>query len=555
MERLFALATDSKLDLPDQVQAVLDGARQALGLNFAAVGPLEGSGIVCDYSSGGDDADLQVGSRDTDFLAPFEVDGIRHALLLAGQGQLAAGDVPYVAQLVSFFSHAAHRERSEKRVSRLACEDTLTRLPNGAFCEDWVRKQRSTVESGKKQLALMIVALDRLTDVNASFGHATGDSVLIEATRLLRAATPDADLLGRIGGAEFCVASRAADESDIDVVGRRILDAFSAPLEVNGHTIWLTASVGIALGGTQALEHEQLFEDAHAALDEAKASDRERLRFFGSEVSERLQRRQAMQADLRRALRREEFCLFYQPVVDLATGNVQGAEALIRWNHPERGLIGPLDFVPDAEEAGLMLPIGAWVIERAMRQCRRWCEEGMRLRVSVNVSAKHFQAPAFTKQVAAAIGRSGVDASLMEVEITESVAMQHAAIVSSVLSELKTLGIRIALDDFGTGYSSLAYLKSLPVNIIKIDRAFIAGVPIDNDDTAIVRAIIAFTLCTGRQVRAEGVETVEQAHWLNAEGCDMAQGFLFGRPLPPDDFKQWRATYSAEQPPSEGAFP
>jgi EAL domain-containing protein (putative c-di-GMP-specific phosphodiesterase class I) len=253
---------------------------------------------------------------------------------------------------------------------------------------------------------------------------------------------------------------------------------------------------------------------------------------------------------LRVALDRQEFELHYQPLADLGSGSIIGAEGLIRWNHPERGVVMPGDFIALAEETGLMIPIGNWVVREACKQCRRWADAGTPMRVAVNVSARQFQAPAFARQIGAAIAQAGADPKLLEIEITESIAMQHPGTVQLVLTDLRQLGVRVALDDFGSGYSSFAYLKSLPVDIIKIDRSFVARVPSDNDDSAIVRAIIAFGLCTGRDVHAEGVESVEQANWLQAEGCDTAQGYLFGKAMPANQFIAFAAEYNAEKHPA-----
>ncbi|MDQ2817002.1 MAG: bifunctional diguanylate cyclase/phosphodiesterase [Candidatus Eremiobacteraeota bacterium] len=550
LERLWHLTTDIALDAYAMSHAVLYQARDALGADFAAVGPLDGDSLQCEFTSGSSAGKAQVALAEAQVYSRFDVDGKPFALLFGGMAPSAEpddGEGGYVAQVARFFAFSAQRATKRIQLTALACEDPTTGLPNQAVCLDWVKSQYRRLDVCDEQVALMIVGLDRFAEVNVTFGHETGDRALARAAGLLHAAAGQAELIGRIGGAEFCVGFLGGrDAQALESIGRDIVAAFAAPLELDERSITLSASVGAALSGPAAPSADALFGNSHEALARARREPLAKYCFYGEEITEQLRQRRSVQDDLRRALDRDEFCLFYQPVVDLATGNVEGAEALIRWDHPQRGRVCPTDFVPQAEEAGLMVPIGAWVIERAMRQCRQWSDAGMKLHVSVNVSAKHLESAAFTKQVGAAIARTGVDPTLMEIEITEGVAMKHAAIVALVLAELKRMGIRIALDDFGTGYSSLAYLKSLPVNIIKIDRAFIAGVPLDNDDTSIVRAIIAFSLCTGRQVRAEGVETLKQARWLNAEGCDMAQGYLFGKPLNAPDFSVWHAAYVAE---------
>jgi diguanylate cyclase (GGDEF)-like protein/PAS domain S-box-containing protein len=495
---------------------------------------------------GGKVADLIVaeGLHDGD-----DGDSARH---LKAVGQRADGSAfPLDLTVVSIRAGATSlllwvlRERTGGDVD---LEDPLTLLPNRRFCVQRVRERLEHASINQGGFALFVVALDGIDDLNRRAGRAAGDAALVEAASRLRQAVPSADLIGRFGGAEFCVvASDMAAPTELETLARSIVDALAFPIEAGGESFQATPNVGIALAPADATSADGMFDAALTALDRAK-HDVATVCFYGAEITNRLEQRRELQDALRMALETDQFTLDFLPLIDLGTGEVAGAEALLRWVHPKRGPIAPLDFIPLAEESGLMIPIGTWVIREALRCARRWNEGSRKLRVAVNVTARHLNTPGFIRQLSASIAASGCRPDWLELELTESIAMANAATVQLILAEIRAAGVRTALDDFGTGYSSMAYLKSIPVDVIKIDRSFVDGIPHDNSDSSIVRAIVAFALCTGREVRAEGVTSIEQARWLHAEGCDAAQGFFFSKPIPAADFDAWLAAYEAESP-------
>jgi len=425
-------------------------------------------------------------------------------------------------------------------------EDDLTGLPSREFSLESLRERLEQAKATLSHFALLLIGLDGFDALNRKLGRKAGDAVLRETASRLRDGVPKADLIGRMGGAEFCViAHDPGGPSEVDALAHMLAESLAYPVEHEGELLHVKPHIGVALAPADGDTTAALVANAQGALDKAKL-DGVSCRFFGSEVSARLSARRELQAAIRAAIDAGQFHLDFLPVIDLASGVVTGAEALLRWQHPQRGQIAPLEFIPLAEESGLMVPIGAWVMREALRCAKLWSDAGHALRVSVNVTSRQLHAPGFVRQLAAALAGSGCAPDRLELELTEGVAMQHAATVQMTLAEVRKAGVRIALDDFGTGYSSMAYLKSLPVDVIKIDRSFVDGVPHDNANSSIVRAIVAFALCTGREVRAEGVSSVEQARWLHAEGCDAAQGFFFSKPIAQDAFGAWLDNYTAE---------
>ncbi len=323
------------------------------------------------------------------------------------------------------------------------------------------------------------------------------------------------------------------------------------PFDAAGEPFSGAARVGVAVAPADGSTADALLASGLSALDRAKREGAD-VRLHSDRAHERLRARRGMQTAIRKALDDERFSLDFLPVIDLGSGAVDGAEALLRWREPDGREVPPLEFIPLAEETGLMVPIGTWVLREALRHAKRWNRGSRALRVGVNVSARQLNAPGFIRQLTAAVAASGCAADRLELEITEATAMANAATVQMTLAQVRAAGVRTALDDFGTGYSSMAYLKSIPVDVIKIDRTFVDGVPSDNSDSSIVRAIVAFALCTGREVRAEGVTSLEQARWLHAEGCDAAQGFFFSKPIPAERFESWLDAYEAETLAAEG---
>lgn len=354
-------------------------------------------------------------------------------------------------------------------------EDPLTLLPNKRFCIQRVRERLEHASINQRGFALLLVSLEGVDDLNRRAGRAAGDAALVETASRLRHAVPSADLIGRFGGAEFCiVASDGSNSTELESLARTVAESLAFPIDAGGELFAAAPKIGVALAPADGTSADELIAASLSALDRAKHEIVTKC-FFGADVSERLKRRRDLQADIRAALETDQFSLDFLPVIDLGNGAVAGAEALLRWRHPQRGMIPPLEFIPLAEESGLMIPIGTWVIREALRCAKRWNSGNRTLRVAVNVTARQLNAPGFIRQMA--VAASGCRPEWLELELTESIAMANAATVQMILAEVRASGVRTSLDDFGTGYSSMAYLKSIPVNVIKIDRSFVDGIP------------------------------------------------------------------------------
>ena len=428
----------------------------------------------------------------------------------------------------------AELREANARARHLADHDALTGLPNRRLLEDRLTQALALSYRNRKQTAVMFVDLDRFKAVNDLLGHAAGDILLKEVAQRLVRQLRVGDTICRIGGDEFVVVlpelKRAADAAQ---VARKVLEQLSQPLMVEERELIVTPSIGIAVFPDDGRDAETLIRNSDAAMYHAKELGRANYQFFTAEMNQAASRRLALEADLRRALGRDELRVFYQPIVDARTGLVAAHEALARWQHPERGLVEPGEFIQLAEESGMILKLGEWVL----RQACRWAtfigvERG--LPVSVNLSPRQFNDPKLVHTVAAALRETGLPARLLQLEITETTAMQHTDVTLATLNRLKALGVSIAIDDFGTGYSSLSYLKRFPVDLLKIDRSFTTELPADADQCAIVSAIVALAHALELQVIAEGVENAEQREFLASCGCDFIQGHLTGAPLDAD---------------------
>jgi diguanylate cyclase (GGDEF)-like protein/PAS domain S-box-containing protein len=428
----------------------------------------------------------------------------------------------------------AELREANARARHLADHDALTGLPNRRLLEDRLTQALALSYRNRKQTAVMFVDLDRFKAVNDSLGHAVGDILLKDVAQRLVRQLRVGDTICRIGGDEFVVVlpelKRPADAAQ---VARKVLEQLSQPLMVEERELIVTPSIGIAVFPDDGRDAETLIRNSDAAMYHAKELGRANYQFFTAEMNQAASRRLALEADLRRALGRDELRVFYQPIVDARTGLVAAHEALARWQHPERGLVEPGEFIQLAEESGMILKLGEWVL----RQACRWAtfigaERG--LPVSVNLSPRQFNDPKLVHTVAAALRESGLPARLLQLEITESTAMQHTDVTLATLNRLKALGVSIAIDDFGTGYSSLSYLKRFPVDCLKIDHSFTTELPADSDQCAIVSAIVALAHALELQVIAEGVENEEQRAFLASCGCDFIQGHLTGAPLDAD---------------------
>jgi diguanylate cyclase (GGDEF)-like protein len=429
----------------------------------------------------------------------------------------------------SFNRMAAGIAERERRITQLAFNDSLTGLPNRAFFRQHLDLELKQVERrGGSGLALLCVDLDNFKSVNDTLGHPIGDELLRAVGARLGASVGGA-MLARLGGDEFTIIlSRRDAHEAAGAIAARLIAALAEPFDVAGHELTAGASVGIAMAPGDGTDADTLLKHADLALYQAKGEGGGTYRFFEDEMNARAQSRHRLEVDLRRALAGGEFELYFQPLFDLETNRIGSFEALIRWNHPARGLVSPDEFIPLAEETGLIVPIGAWVIQEACRQAVRWPDH---IRVAVNVSSVQFRRPGLANVLVQALAGSGLDPKRLEVEITESIFLESSEALIAILHSLRNMGIRIALDDFGTGYSSLSYLQSFPFDKIKIDRSFIQQMLSRAGSTAIVRAIADLARALGMETTAEGVENPEQLAELRLHGCSSVQGYLFSRPV------------------------
>ncbi|HEX6042198.1 putative bifunctional diguanylate cyclase/phosphodiesterase [Longimicrobium sp.] len=425
---------------------------------------------------------------------------------------------------------------SARQAEHLAYHDPLTGLPNRRLLLDRLDVALAHARRNGHRVALLFVDLDRFKVINDSLGHSTGDELLRQVGTRLRAAVRAEDTLARLGGDEFVLllprldAARGAGE-----VARKVLETLRDPFVVGGRELFVTASAGVSVAPDDGEDGETLLRHADIAMYGGKQSRGDLYRFFAPEMNQRALERLETESALRRALAGDELTLVYQPVVDLRTGRVCAAEALVRWRHPELGLLGPAEFLEVAEATGLIVPLGAWVLRTACGHARRWREAGHNdVRLLVNLSVRQFQEPALVQQVRETLEREGMPPELLELEITESVAMRDTAASEDVLGGLRSVGVRLSIDDFGTGYSSLEYLRRFPIHTLKVDRTFVRDVEADEGDAAIVSAVVAMAHRLGLTVIAEGVEHHGQLDFLRAQGCDCVQGFLLSRPLCPD---------------------
>jgi diguanylate cyclase (GGDEF)-like protein/PAS domain S-box-containing protein len=432
------------------------------------------------------------------------------------------------------------RKEAEQQLAHQALHDALTGLPNRRLLIDRIEQALARNTRAGSHVAVLLLDLDRFKLVNDSWGHSAGDGVLVAVADRLREAVRSADTVARFGGDEFVVVREGIGGAwEAARFGDRLVQAVAGELPVNGEEVFLTASLGIAVGDA-ADSAEALLRDADAAMYSAKERGRGRVELFDAEARVRAESRLVAEGALRRAVERDEFVVLYQPILSILEGTVIGAEALVRWDVPGESRVSPTDFIPLAEETGLIVPLGQWVLEQACDQLRRWRQAGLDLgTLSVNLSARQLSAGSFATSVNHAIRRNGLMPSSLSFEITESVLMEDVEFSIESLVGLKGLGVRLAVDDFGTGYSSLAYLKRLPLDSLKIDRAFVDGLGTDPNDSAIVAAIVAMAGALGLAVTAEGVETDRQLEELRRLGCGYAQGFRFSRPLPADEFAQF----------------
>src|SRR5580704_17107055 len=426
------------------------------------------------------------------------------------------------------------------RLAHSAEHDVLTGLPNLALLNDRINQAIILASRHTKKVGVLFLDLDGFKHINDSLGHLTGDKLLQSITKRLCDCVRASDTVSRQGGDEFVVLLSEMEHSeDGAVTARRLLQAVAAAHFINEQDLHVTTSIGISVYPDDGLDAETLIKNADTAMYQAKENGRQSYQFFKSSMNERAVERQSIEEGLRRAVERKEFLVHYQPKVQLSTGQISGAEALIRWTHPIRGLVPPGDFIPIAEDCGLIVPIGNWVLREACKQACAWAKEGLpTITMAVNISAMEFRDEDFLDGVFRILRETGLDPAALELELTESVLMKRAESTQSILKILRGSGIQLAVDDFGTGYSSLSYLRKFPNDALKIDQSFIRQITTAPDETTIVTAVISMGRSLKLRVVAEGVETMEELTFLQAHQCEEAQGYYFSRPVLPEQFAQ-----------------
>jgi diguanylate cyclase (GGDEF)-like protein/PAS domain S-box-containing protein len=441
---------------------------------------------------------------------------------------------------VAVFSDISGLKQAQERLSFLAHHDPLTGLPNRTLMQQRVQFALSRARRKETRMALLFIDLDRFKVVNDTLGHAVGDELLKGAARRLVRSLREVDVIARLGGDEFIVlVEDIVDAKAAAVVAEKIQLLLSEPFLLQHQEVVTTSSIGISLYPADGHDLQTLLKNADMAMYQAKEVGRNGYQFFKAENNQRSLERLSLEAALRRAPERGELLLHYQPVVDVADGRVVGVEALVRWRHPDIGLVSPVQFVPLAEETGLIVNIGAWVLEEACRQTRLWHDKGHRdLTVAVNLSPRQFRQAGLQETVRNALWKSGLNPHFLELEITEGVLMQNVDEALRVLESFDEMGIHLLMDDFGTGYSSLSYLKRFPIHTLKIDRSFVSGLPGDADDAALAGTIVAMAHALKLDVIAEGVEKIEQLEFLREQRCERYQGFLFSAPKPADEIEK-----------------
>ena len=447
-----------------------------------------------------------------------------------GEGQVAGA--------VIVFRDVSLARAMARQMTHSAEHDFLTGLPNRMLLNDRISQAIALAARHKKSVAVLFLDLDGFKHINDSLGHPLGDKLLQSVANRLGDCVRGSDTVSRQGGDEFVVLLSEVEESeDAAITARRMLQAVALPHSIEQHDLYVTTSIGVSVYPEDGLDAHTLIKNADTAMYQAKENGRQSFQFFKPAMNVRAVERQSIEEGLRRALERREFAVYYQPKVNLVTGAITGAEALLRWTHSTQGPIPPAQFIPVAEDSGLILPIGAWVLREACAQTRAWLDAGLpAMTMAVNVSAMEFREESFLDRLFAIIGETGIDPSSLELELTESVLVKHAASTARILQTLRERGIRVAIDDFGTGYSSLSYLRKFPVDAVKIDQSFIRQISTAGEDTTIIKAVIGMARGLRLRVIAEGVETPEELAFLRAYRCEEAQGYYFSPPVPPQLF-------------------
>ncbi len=518
-----AMAHMHGYDSPEQLMAEVTNARQFL------VNPAQGVEMARLLEERGAVQNLEIEVYRRDRRKKWLLTNVRAVSGSDGQVVRHEGTVQDITE----------RKTAEEHVHFLAYYDALTGLPNRTLFQDRLARALAGARRRGEKVALLFLDLDNFKTINDSLGHSVGDLILKKVGECLDAWARKQDTVARLGGDEFVVVlTGVKDVASVAVAADRLLKALTTEFIVQGQVLNVSCSVGISVFPDNGTDLETLVKNADAAMYSAKENG-SRLQFFTQDMHSRALERLTLESSLRQALEREEFFLVYQPQVDITTGRITGAEALLRWRHRKLGLVPPNKFIPLAENSGLIIPIGEWVLQTACAQARQWQRDGLSaLPVAVNVSVVQFRQEGFPEVVRKVLDETGLAPQYLELELTESLLLSNADAMLSVLRQLEKMGIKLTIDDFGTGYSSLSYLKQLPLSKLKIDRSFVQGVTVDKDGAAITSTIISMAKNLNLTVTAEGVETKDQLFFLRAHNCDQLQGYYFSKPLPPDAFAE-----------------
>ncbi len=480
------------------------------------------------------DAPIRVRGRTIGFLCHWQIGKSREWAL---EEQVFAGSM---ADLISLAIETGERKRVEDKLERLAYYDVLTDLPNRQLFVDQLNRVIMSARQNQSLAGALFLGLDHFKRINDTLGHAGGDELLQAVARRLKLELHPNDTVGRIGGDAFAVLLSSIQKTkDAADIAHRIATVFKSPFVIREHEFFMSWSVGISFYPMDGRDAATLLKNADTAMFRAKQQGRNNYQFYSPAMNAKALERLVLENSLRHALERNEFRVYYQPIVDVKSGEITGAEALLRWEHPNLGLISPGEFIPLAEETGLIVPIGEWVLKTACKQNQSWQAKGYDpIRVTVNLSARQFQHEDLVEMVKETLKEAGLPPTSLEMELTESLIMHSADRSVTILRDLSAMGIKLAIDDFGTGYSSLNYLKRFPIHTLKIDHSFIRDISTDPDDAAIVRAIISMAHSLKIEVVAESVETQEQLEFLKSNHCNKIQGFIFSRPVPAEAFEQ-----------------
>lgn len=443
------------------------------------------------------------------------------------------------------YSNSEDLKEAHEKIYFYAFHDPLTKLPNRLYAQQHLENLLNKVKDTKQLVAILYIDLDRFKQINDTLGHSYGDKLLIQAAKRMNECIRKNDIVFRMGGDEFiCILSEINSQKEAETIAERLINSLSKPFYLDSNECYISASVGISIYPFDGDDIETLLTFADTAMYEAKNSGKNQYKLTKAEVNAAAFEKMTLENELRKAIKQKSFTLHYQPQIDTKTLKVTGFEALLRWEHPDLGNIPPGEFIPLAEETGLIIPIGKWVLKTACRQNMAWQKElGISPKISVNISTKQFFEENFLEMVMEILNETKMPPHLLELEITETILMKQTPKITSILSELKRLGIRISIDDFGTGYSSLRYLKDYPVDTLKIDRSFILDIDTNHQSEAISHAIISLAHRLNMEVIAEGVETSTQLHKLEAPHCDTIQGYFFSKPIPHNKVLNWFKKY------------